>query len=89
VRESGVYCELHPHDVDADFVRAFNPRGVILSGSHDNTVKVWETDTGRTLKTFRGHSSWVEACAFSPDRKTVVSAGHDHRARAQPLEART
>jgi GMP synthase (glutamine-hydrolysing) len=34
VREAGVYCELHPHDVDADFVRAFNPRGVILSGSH-------------------------------------------------------
>ena len=26
VRESGVYCELHPHDVDAEFVRGVQPR---------------------------------------------------------------
>ena len=44
VRETGVYCELHPHDVDADFVRAFNPRGVILSGSH---ASVTEEETAR------------------------------------------
>jgi GMP synthase (glutamine-hydrolysing) len=34
VRESGVYCEIHPHDVSGQFVREFAPRGVILSGSH-------------------------------------------------------
>jgi GMP synthase (glutamine-hydrolysing) len=39
-----VYCELHPHDVDADFVRAFNPRGIILSGSH---ASVTEEETAR------------------------------------------
>ncbi len=39
VREAGVYCELHPHDVDAEFVRAFNPRGVILSGSHASATE--------------------------------------------------
>jgi GMP synthase (glutamine-hydrolysing) len=44
VREAGVYCELHPHDVDAAFVRAFNPRGVILSGSH---ASVTEEETAR------------------------------------------
>ena len=44
VREAGVYCELHPHDVDAQFVRAFNPRGVILSGSHASAT---EEDTAR------------------------------------------
>ncbi len=32
VRESQVYCELHPFDVDEEFVRRFAPRGVILSG---------------------------------------------------------
>jgi GMP synthase (glutamine-hydrolysing) len=32
VRESKVYCELHPFDVDAAFIRRFAPRGVILSG---------------------------------------------------------
>jgi GMP synthase (glutamine-hydrolysing) len=34
VREAGVYSEVHPADVTDDFVRAFNPIGVILSGSH-------------------------------------------------------
>jgi len=33
VRESGVYCEIHPYDrVDASFLRAFSPAAVILSG---------------------------------------------------------
>ena len=32
VRECGVYCELHPYDVSEQFIREFDPRGVILSG---------------------------------------------------------
>ena len=32
VRESGVYCEIHPWDIPDQQVRAFAPRGVILSG---------------------------------------------------------
>jgi GMP synthase (glutamine-hydrolysing) len=33
VRESGVYCEIHPfNQVTGDSLRAFGPRGVILSG---------------------------------------------------------
>ena len=34
VREAGVYCELHPCDVDDAFIRAYGAKGVILSGSH-------------------------------------------------------
>lgn len=32
VRETEVYCELHPYDVDESFIRAFAPKGIILSG---------------------------------------------------------
>lgn len=32
VREQQVYCELHPFDVTEDFIRQFNPQGIILSG---------------------------------------------------------
>lgn len=33
VRESGVYCEIHPFNaVSAESIAAFNPKGVILSG---------------------------------------------------------
>ena len=39
VREAHVYCEIHPNDVSDEFIRAFNPKGVILSGSHASTYE--------------------------------------------------
>jgi GMP synthase (glutamine-hydrolysing) len=44
VREARVYCEIHPCDVDDDFVRAFAPKGVILSGSY---MSAYEETTAR------------------------------------------
>ena len=44
VRENQVYCELHPWDVSDQFVRDFNPRGIILSGG---PASVWEGGTPR------------------------------------------
>ncbi|HZW87304.1 MAG TPA: glutamine-hydrolyzing GMP synthase [Gallionella sp.] len=38
VRENHVYCELHSCDVDADFIRAFQPSGIILSGSPNSVT---------------------------------------------------
>ena len=32
VREESVYCELHAYDVTDEFIRAFAPSGIILSG---------------------------------------------------------
>ena len=39
IRESGVYCELHPYDVDAEFIRKFAPRGIVLFGSHSSVIE--------------------------------------------------
>ncbi|UYZ83382.1 glutamine-hydrolyzing GMP synthase [Entomomonas sp. E2T0] len=36
VREIGVYCELHPFDMDEQAIRDFNPKGVILSGGPES-----------------------------------------------------
>jgi GMP synthase (glutamine-hydrolysing) len=44
VREAHVYCEIHPFDVEDAFVRAFRPRGIILSGG---PASVWEGGTPR------------------------------------------
>jgi len=44
LRESNVYCEIHPHDVDDGFVRAFAPKGIVLSGGPNS---VTEGDTPR------------------------------------------
>ncbi len=39
IREAHVYCEIHPNDVTDAFVRAFNPKAIILSGSHASTYE--------------------------------------------------
>jgi GMP synthase (glutamine-hydrolysing) len=44
LRETHVYCEIHPYDVDEAFVRAFAPKGIILSGGPNS---VTEGDTPR------------------------------------------
>ena len=38
VRELGVYCEIHPWDITDEEVRAFGPRGVILSGGPESVT---------------------------------------------------
>ena len=36
VREIGVYCEIHPFDMDDAAIRAFAPRGIILAGGPES-----------------------------------------------------
>ncbi|HCZ16579.1 MAG TPA: GMP synthase (glutamine-hydrolyzing) [Candidatus Accumulibacter sp.] len=40
VREQQVYCELHPYDIDENFIRDFKPRGIILSGGPNSVYAV-------------------------------------------------
>ncbi|CAB9539716.1 GMP synthase [glutamine-hydrolyzing], amidotransferase subunit (EC / GMP synthase [glutamine-hydrolyzing], ATP pyrophosphatase subunit (EC [Bathymodiolus brooksi thiotrophic gill symbiont] len=39
VREIGIYCELLPFDVDDNFIKKFNPKGIILSGGPDTVTQ--------------------------------------------------
>ena len=39
VREQGVYCEIHHYDIDAATLRAFAPKGVILSGGPETVTR--------------------------------------------------
>jgi len=38
VREHGVYCEIHPYDLDDAAVEAFDPKGIILSGGPETVT---------------------------------------------------
>ena len=39
VRDAGVYCELHPWDMDTAAIAAFAPKGVILSGGPESVTE--------------------------------------------------
>lgn len=38
IREIGVYCEIHPFDADEQFIREFNPKGIIFSGGPETVT---------------------------------------------------
>ncbi|MEG4202308.1 WD40 repeat domain-containing protein [Microcoleus sp. Pol12A5] len=48
-----------------------------MSASMDKTLKIWDTETGRELKTLTGHSDGVDAVDLAPDGKTAISASMD------------
>jgi len=38
IREAGVYCELYAWDVSDNDIKAFKPKGIILSGGPETTT---------------------------------------------------
>ena len=61
---------------------AFSPDGTrIASTSHELTVRVWDSVTGRQLTQLDGHTSGVTGCAFSPDGTRIASTSDDQTVR--------
>ena len=51
---------------------SFSPDGkTIVSGSEDNTIRLWHANTGAHLRTLSGHTGSVNSASFSPDGKTI------------------
>jgi len=57
---------------------AFSPSGdTLLSGSWDETARLWEVRTGVERTRFQGHEGTVADAAFLPPGRSVITAGHD------------
>ena len=68
---------------------AITPNGLqIISGSGDNTVKIWNTETGQELYTLKGHTKPIKSVAVSPDDTKIVSASADQTLRVWDLKTR-
>lgn len=66
--------ELWGHESCAIAV-AVSPDGrFLLSGSLDETARVWDAETGECLAILAGHGAIVPAVGFSPDGSLIVTA---------------
>jgi WD40 repeat protein len=65
---------------------AFSPDGqCALSGGYDNTVRLWDTKTGKELRRFLGHTEGVNCVGFSPDGRLAISGSKDSTVRIWEL----
>jgi hypothetical protein len=61
---------------------AFSPDGQrIVTGSDDNTAKVWDVASGEALLTLKGHRARIWSVAFSPDGQRIVTGSWDATAK--------
>jgi WD40 repeat protein len=84
------------HDFVGETIYAMAPipgtSQILTANGSDNLVRVKDTQTGTTLRTFEGHTtSAIAGVGFSPDRRYVLSGGHEvftrlwNRTNAQPV----
>lgn len=61
----------------------FSPSGSsrMVTGSGDNTARIWDCETGTPYKKLEGHTGWVLAVSYSPDGKQIATGSYDNTVR--------
>jgi WD40 repeat protein len=54
---------------------------ILISGSSDTTIKLWNIASGELIDTLMGHADAVNALALTSDSKRLVSASSDNTLR--------
>jgi|GEM_PF-319197 len=80
----GVIATMKGHS-EAVYAVAFTPDGkYVVSGSGDHTLKVWDSATGKEIKSYggpAGHQNLVMSVSISPDGSLIASGGTDNTAK--------
>src|SRR5262249_20571196 len=68
---------------------AFSPDArLLVSGSFDNTAKLWDVTTGKEVATLPGHTGRVRSARFTPDGKLLITASTDGTLRVWDVASR-
>jgi WD40 repeat protein len=65
----------------------FTPDGkYLITGSRDQTIKMFEMPEALEHRTLKGHGGWVRSLVVTPDGKVLVSSGDDNTIRFWDLK---
>ena len=54
---------------------------LIIGGAEDGKAQIWDTVTGKLLRTLEGHVGAINELSYSYDDSTIVTGGQDHTVR--------
>lgn len=63
-----------------------DPERIVISGSADRTIKLWDWRSGDCLKTFYGHTSWIWSVVCSPCGRYLASGSYDRTIKLWDLQ---
>ncbi|MTJ48802.1 WD40 repeat domain-containing protein [Dolichospermum sp. UHCC 0259] len=72
------YNRLEGHTNSVNSVSFSSDGKTLASGSSDETIKLWNVETGDKIRTLSGHTSSVHSVSFSADGKTLASGSGDY-----------
>ena len=81
-RESGnTLGHLQGHTERTTALVEIPDRGILVSGGHDRTIRLWDLKRREQITELRGHLDAIWALAVTPDGKTIFSASGDYTVR--------
>ncbi|KAJ3350356.1 hypothetical protein HDU83_009740 [Entophlyctis luteolus] len=57
----------------------------VASGSRDNSIRIWDSESGACVFVLTGHNNWVRSLQFHPNGKFLISASDDKSMRVWDL----
>uniref|UniRef100_A0A8C0GB78 Neutral sphingomyelinase activation associated factor n=1 Tax=Chelonoidis abingdonii TaxID=106734 RepID=A0A8C0GB78_CHEAB len=65
------------HDVSVNTINLNAANAMLVSGTKEGTISIWDVTTATMLHQLSCHSGTVYAAAFSPDSRHLLSTGED------------